>query len=50
MCKILQVHLSGYYAWMVAPQSAKAKDDQRLLGLLKQAWWKGEPGRQSIRH
>ncbi|MCZ8221458.1 MAG: IS3 family transposase [Acidovorax sp.] len=38
MCKVMQVHPSGYYAWKAAPQSLRAKDDQRLLGLLKQAW------------
>ena len=38
MCRCLKVHPSGYYAWKIQPQSARAKDDQRLLGLLKQAW------------
>ena len=38
MCKVMQVHASGYYAWKAEPQSPRAKDDQRLLGLLKQAW------------
>ena len=34
----MQVHPSGYYAWKAEPQSSRAKDDQRLAGLLKQAW------------
>lgn len=34
----MQVHPSGYYAWKAKPQSSCAKDDFRLLGLLKQAW------------
>jgi putative transposase len=34
----MQIHPSGYYAWKTQPQSPRAKDDQRLLGLLKQAW------------
>lgn len=38
MCRCLKVHPSGYYEWKLQPQSARAKDDQRLLGLLKQAW------------
>jgi len=38
MCQAMQVHPSGYYAWQAEPQSARAKDDQRLGGLLKQAW------------
>eukprot|EP01133_Synstelium_polycarpum_P002580 gene2580-2962_t len=28
----------GYYAWLAEPQSARAKEDQRLLGLIKHAW------------
>jgi putative transposase len=38
MCRILKVHHSGFYAWLKAPLSNKAKDDNRLIGLLKQAW------------
>ena len=38
MCKVMQVHPNGYYAWKAEPQSLRAKDDQRLLDLLKQAW------------
>ena len=34
----MQVHPSGYYAWKLQPDSARAIDDRRLLGLLKQAW------------
>jgi putative transposase len=37
MCKVMQLHPSGYYASKAAPQSQRAKDDHRLLGLLKQA-------------
>ena len=38
MCQVLRVHPSGFYAWRAEPQSPRAKDDQRLLGLLKHAW------------
>lgn len=38
MCRCLKVQPSGYYAWKLQLQSACAKDDLRLLGLLKQAW------------
>lgn len=38
MCKVMQLHPSGYYACKAAPQSPRAEEDQRLLGLLKQAW------------
>jgi putative transposase len=34
----MQVHSCGYDAWKAEPQSSRAKDDQRLAGLLKQAW------------
>ena len=34
----LKVHPSGYCAWLSEPQSARAKDDQRLLGLIKHSW------------
>lgn len=29
---------SGHYAWRRAPISARAKDDQRILALIKQSW------------
>ena len=38
MCKVLQVHPSGFYAWQQTPVSKRAKDDQRVLGLIKQSW------------
>ncbi|MFN4267166.1 MAG: IS3 family transposase, partial [Aquabacterium sp.] len=38
LCTVMDVHPSGYYAWKKQPISDKARDDQRLLGLLKQAW------------
>ncbi|MDH5857639.1 IS3 family transposase [Lampropedia aestuarii] len=38
MCRILQLNPSGYYAWKAKPESERALDDRRLLGLLKQAW------------
>ncbi|MGY4523806.1 hypothetical protein ACVWZT_000620 [Pseudomonas sp. TE21394] len=38
LCQTLKVHPSGYYAWLAEPQSARAQEDQRLLGLIKHAW------------
>ncbi|WP_434968424.1 IS3 family transposase [Pseudomonas guariconensis] len=38
LCQTLKVHPSSYYAWLAEPQSARAKEDQRLLGLIKHAW------------
>jgi putative transposase len=34
----MQVHPSGYYAWRAEPLSTRARDDQRVLGLIKQSW------------
>jgi len=38
LCLTLKVHPSGYYAWLSEPQSVRAKDDQRLPGLIKHSW------------
>lgn len=35
---MLRVHPSGYYAWLRQPESARAIEDRRLLGLMKQSW------------
>lgn len=38
LCRVMQVNPSGYYAWRNAPLSARAREDRRLLGLIKQLW------------
>lgn len=38
MCRVLNVHRSGFYAWQSKPESNRAIDDRRLLGLIKQYW------------
>ena len=38
MCRMMIVHPSGYYAWRANPVSGRAKEDQRLTGLIKQSW------------
>lgn len=38
LCQTLNLHPSGYYAWLSEPMSARAKDDLRLLGLVKHSW------------
>jgi len=38
MAKVWRVPIRGYYAWLKQPMSARAKEDQRLTGLIKHAW------------
>lgn len=48
----MSVHPSGYYAWRSDPASLRAKEDQRLLGLIKHAWLEsgGVYGYRKITH
>ena len=36
MCRVLKLHRSGFYAWLVKPLSDRALEDQRLLSLIQQ--------------
>ncbi|WP_100215585.1 IS3 family transposase, partial [Xanthomonas phaseoli] len=38
MCRVLRVNRAGYYAWLKSPKSERAKEDERLLGLIKHQW------------
>ena len=38
LCSTLDVHHSGYYAWLKQPISETAKKRQQLSGLIKQFW------------
>lgn len=38
LCRMMKVHRSGYYAWIAQPKSLRQKNDERLLGLIKQYW------------
>ena len=38
LCRVLQVHPSGYYAWVRQPVSAGAKADARQTDLVEQSW------------
>src|SRR5690606_11652845 len=38
MCSVLQLHYSGYYHWLKEPRSESAKEDEYLLGFIKQLW------------
>ena len=38
LCKMLSVHLSGFYAWVKEPPSQRAQEDQRQTKLVEQAW------------
>jgi putative transposase len=35
MCRVLRVHRSGYYAWLRRPVSSQAKENRRLLALIR---------------
>ena len=35
MCRLLEVARSGYYAWLQEPVSRRAREDARLLGLIR---------------
>ena len=38
MCRVLEASKSGYYAWLVRPPSLQAKDNDRLLVLIKESY------------
>lgn len=38
MCSTLEVHHSGFYAWLKQPLSATAQCNEQLLGMIKQFW------------
>jgi len=38
LCRVMRIHPSGYYAWLKHPCSKRHHENQRLLGLIKQAW------------
>jgi len=38
MCRVLEVHPSGYYAWRRRPESDRALENRRLSGLIEQYW------------
>ena len=38
LCRMMEVHPSGYYAWCIEPESTRAAEDKRLLELIKESW------------
>ena len=38
MCRVLKVERSGFYAWLKQPQSTRAREDERLLVMIEEAY------------
>ncbi len=38
MCRVLRIARSGFYAWVHRPLSDRAREDNRLLGLIQDSW------------
>lgn len=38
LCRLLELHPSGFYAWRQRPKSKRTLSDERLTGLIKQFW------------
>lgn len=38
LCRLLELHPSGYYAWRKQPRSQRSLSDEHLIGLIKQFW------------
>lgn len=38
MCRMMEIHPSGYYDWRSRAPSRRSREDERLLGLIKQSW------------
>lgn len=38
MCRMLRIHVSGFYAWLREPMSTRAKEDARQTALVREAW------------
>lgn len=38
LCRLLDVHPSGFYSWLKTPKSSRSITEQRLSGLIKQFW------------
>lgn len=42
MCKVLNIHRSGYYAWLKTPKSCREIEDDRLFELIRESWKESE--------
>ncbi len=39
LCKVLEIHRSGYYAWRRGSQSRRAREDAELKPLIREIFW-----------
>lgn len=38
MCRVLEIHPCGFYAWLKEPESQRTVEDKRLLMKIKTFW------------
>ena len=38
LCKVFQVHPSGFHAWRLNTESRRAREDKRLLVPIRESW------------
>jgi putative transposase len=38
LCRALEIHPIGFHAWLANPLSHRPKEDEHLLGFIKQYW------------
>jgi len=38
MCRVLEIHRSGFYAWLANPLARRSSEDERLVALIRHYW------------